>query len=195
MAEDFTAKLDFRGRVALVTGGASGIGFAVANQLAELGAQIAIADINSDGAETAAAKLAASGAEVMTAQVDVRDRDAVELMVDAIVRRFGKIDILVHSAGVGIERAFLDTSAEEWCRVIDIDLSGTFYCAQAAARRMAENGYGRIVTLSSRPNLSRACIRPKRAGPIGPVFPWIATVHRTRSLSPPSSLRASRQAM
>jgi NAD(P)-dependent dehydrogenase (short-subunit alcohol dehydrogenase family) len=149
MAEDFTAKLDFRGRVALVTGGASGIGFAVAKQLADLGAQIAIADINIEGAETAAAKLAASGAAVMTAQVDVRDRDAVELMVDAIVKRFGKIDILVHSAGVGIERAFLDTSAEEWRRVIDIDLSGTFYCAQAVARRMADNGYGRIITLSS----------------------------------------------
>jgi NAD(P)-dependent dehydrogenase (short-subunit alcohol dehydrogenase family) len=149
MEKGFKARLDFTGRVALVTGGASGIGFAVAKQLAELGARVAIADININGAETAGAKLIASGADVMTVKVDVRAPNEVEAMTDAIVNRFGKIDILVHSAGVGIERAFLDTSPEEWQRLIDIDLSGTFYCAQAAARRMIENGYGRIVTLSS----------------------------------------------
>ena len=70
-------------------------------------------------------------------------------MVEAVVAEFGKLDILVHSAGVGIERGFLETTPEEWQRLIDIDLSGTFYCAQAAARAMAENRYGRIVTLSS----------------------------------------------
>ena len=147
MNEPFSAKMDFSGRVALVTGGASGIGFAMARQLAELGAKIAIADLNLEGANDAAAKLA--DAEVFTVKVDVSDpADAVK-MVDAVVGHYGKLDILVHSAGVGVEKSFLETTQEEWRRLIDIDLSGTFYCAQAAARKMVENQYGRIVMLSS----------------------------------------------
>jgi NAD(P)-dependent dehydrogenase (short-subunit alcohol dehydrogenase family) len=139
--------MDFSGRVALVTGGASGIGFAVATQLAELGAKIAIADVNIDGARAAADKL--SNAAILAVQVDVQEPAEVVTMVDTVVDHFGKLDILVHSAGVGIEKSFLETTPEEWRRLIDIDLSGTFYCAQAAARKMVENQYGRIVLLSS----------------------------------------------
>ena len=139
--------MDFAGRTALVTGGASGIGFAVARQLAELGAKIAIADIDIDAAQAAASRL--PGAEVMVVQVDVRDPEDAANMVGAVVAKYGKLDILVHSAGVGIEKGFLETTAEEWQRLIDIDLSGTFYCAQAAARHMVDNGYGRIINLAS----------------------------------------------
>ncbi|NCF37996.1 MAG: SDR family oxidoreductase, partial [Gammaproteobacteria bacterium] len=130
-----------------VTGGASGIGFAVARQLAELGAKIAIADIDIDAAQAAASRL--PGAEVMVVQVDVRDPEDAANMIGAVVAKYGKLDILVHSAGVGIEKGFLETTAEEWQRLIDIDLSGTFYCAQAAARHMVDNGYGRIINLAS----------------------------------------------
>lgn len=147
MDKPFTARMNFDGRVALVTGGASGIGFAVARQLAELGAKIAIADINIDGAKDAASKL--NGAEVMAVEVDVRDPADAANMVDTVVAEYGKLDILVHSAGVGIEKSFLETTPEEWQRLIDIDLSGTFYCAQAAARHMVKNGYGRIINLAS----------------------------------------------
>jgi NAD(P)-dependent dehydrogenase (short-subunit alcohol dehydrogenase family) len=139
--------MDFAGRTALVTGGASGIGFAVARQLAELGAKIAIADIDIDAAQAAASRL--PGAEVMVVQVDVRDPEDAANMIGAVVAKYGKLDILVHSAGVGIEKGFLETTAEEWQRLIDIDLSGTFYCAQAAARHMVDNGYGRIINLAS----------------------------------------------
>lgn len=142
-----TANYDFTERVALITGGASGIGFAIARQLAELGTKIAIADLNLEGAKAAAAKL--TGAEVITLEVDVQNSDQTSSMVDTVVARFGKLDILVHSAGVGIEKRFLETTADEWRRLIDIDLSGTFYCAQAAARKMVENEYGRIVLLAS----------------------------------------------
>ena len=110
MVKPFSAKMKFDGRVALVTGGASGIGFAVARQLAELGAKIALADINMEGAEAAAARL--TGAEVMAIQVDVRDPADVTSMVDAVASHYGKLDILVHSAGVGIEKSFLETTAE-----------------------------------------------------------------------------------
>ena len=147
MTKPFSAKMDFSGRVALVTGGASGIGFAVASQLAELGASIAIADINIEGANIAADKL--SPALVFTTEVDVQNPTSATRMVDSVVEHYGKLDILVHSAGVGIEKSFLETTEEEWRRLIDIDLSGNFYCAQAAARKMVENQYGRIVMLSS----------------------------------------------
>jgi NAD(P)-dependent dehydrogenase (short-subunit alcohol dehydrogenase family) len=147
MDKPFSAQMNFAGRTALVTGGASGIGFAVARQLAELGARIAIADMNIEGAKRAASKL--DGAEVMAVKVDVSDPEDSANMVDTVVEKYGRLDILVHSAGVGIEKSFLETTAEEWQRLIDIDLSGTFYCAQAAARHMVENGYGRIVNLAS----------------------------------------------
>lgn len=147
MTDEFSARMDFRGRVALVTGGASGIGFAVARQLAALGAKIAIADTNIDGARVAAKKLGNAG--VITIKVDVSDSESVTAMVDEVVSHYGKLDILIHSAGVGIEKNFLDTTQEEWRRLIDIDLSGTFYCAQAAARQMVQHQYGRIVLLSS----------------------------------------------
>ncbi len=147
MSAGMSANYNFEGRVALVTGGASGIGFAVVQQLSELGAKIAVADLNFDAANSVATEVSCS--EAMAIKVDVQDPDDVSKMTNTVIAKYGKLDILVHSAGVGIEKPFLETTPEEWRRLIDIDLSGTFYCAQAAALRMVENGYGRIVSLSS----------------------------------------------
>lgn len=169
MHSQMAAQLDFTGRVALITGGASGIGKAVAGQLAGLGARLAIADRNIEGAEALASQLGSDRA--LALDVDVADPASVNAMVDAVTDRFGRLDILVHSAGVGIERGFLETTAEEWQRLIDIDLSGTFYCAQAAARKMVAQGYGRIVTLSSTAGLrggtGRAAYGAAKAGVVG----------------------------
>ena len=141
--------MSFSDRVAIVTGAASGIGREVATQLCEQGAKVMIADLNRDGADAVAAELTEAGGTARAMVVDVsQPGDAQQLAADT-VRQFGRIDILVHSAGVGIERSFLDTSPEEWRRVVDIDLSGTFYCCQAAAREMVDRRYGRIVTLAS----------------------------------------------
>jgi len=106
------AQLDFSNRVALITGGASGIGFAVATQLLELGASIAIADVNFKSATRAAEKLGIQG-NAIAIEVDVSDHEDCQSMVDTAVSALGKIDILVHCAGVGIEKSFLDTSPEE----------------------------------------------------------------------------------
>lgn len=164
-----SAQMDFSGRVALVSGGASGIGRAVARQLGELGAKLAVADRNYEGAEDVVAELGADNA--MAIAVDVADPDSANDMADAVTNRFGKLDILIHSAGVGIERGFLETTPEEWRRLIDIDLSGTFFCAQAAARKMMIGGYGRIVTLSSTAGLrggtGRAAYGAAKAGVVG----------------------------
>ncbi len=132
-----------------MTGGASGIGREVAAQLAARGASVALADINAEGAEREAARLAEEGLRAFAVAGDVSRPDQAEVIAARTVARFGGLDILIHSAGIGVERAFLDTTPEEWQRIIDIDLSGTFYMCQAAARRMMERGYGRIVTLSS----------------------------------------------
>ena len=169
MNDPMSAQMDFTGRVALITGGASGIGRAVTRQLSQLGARVAIADRNREGAEAVVAEL--GGDNAMAISVEVADPESANAMADVVTERFGKLDILVHSAGVGIERGFLETTPEEWRRLIDIDLSGTFYCAQAAARKMIAGRYGRIVTLSSTAGLrggtGRAAYGAAKAGVIG----------------------------
>jgi NAD(P)-dependent dehydrogenase (short-subunit alcohol dehydrogenase family) len=169
MNGQMSAQLDFTGRVALVTGGASGIGRAVATQLIGLGARVAIADRNTEGAEAVVKDLGADRATALT--LDAANPESANAIADAVMDRFGRLDILVHSAGVGIERSFLETTPEEWQRLIDIDLSGTFYCAQAAAKKMVPQGYGRIVTLSSTAGLrggtGRAAYGAAKAGVVG----------------------------
>ncbi|MBK7473578.1 MAG: SDR family oxidoreductase [Betaproteobacteria bacterium] len=139
----------FTDRTAVVTGAASGIGRAVAQRLAEEGARVAIADLDGARAETVANAIRASGATAIAVQVDVSRPDDAARLAAAVARQWGSVDILVHSAGVGVERTFLETTPEDWRRIIDIDLSGTFYTCQALARLMVERGYGRIVTLAS----------------------------------------------
>ena len=141
--------MDFTDRAAVVTGGASGIGRAVAQALAAHGAAVAVADLERKGAEEVAQALTADGARAVAVEIDVSRPEQAEAMIERTAAAFGGVDILIHSAGVGVERRFLDTTPEEWRRILDIDLSGTFYCGQAAARHMAARGYGRIVNLAS----------------------------------------------
>lgn len=137
--------MDFTGRTALVTGGASGIGREVARQLSAKGAAVAVADINLEGAEAVAAELN----KAIAVEIDVANEDQVNDGIAKTSRELGGLHILVHSAGIGVERDFLETSLEEWRHIIDVDLTGTFLTCQAAAREMVKGGYGRIVNLSS----------------------------------------------
>jgi len=134
----------FEGRCAIVTGGASGIGRAVADRLTAEGARVAVVDIDSARAATVAEDLGG-----VAIHADLSQPDDASRMVAEAAAQLGSVDILVHSAGVGMEQTFLETTPAEWRRLIDIDLSGTFYACQAAASVMAERGYGRIVTLAS----------------------------------------------
>jgi NAD(P)-dependent dehydrogenase (short-subunit alcohol dehydrogenase family) len=142
---------DFTERVAIVTGAARGIGFEIARQLLERGAAVQMADIDSDSLAQGAGQLreAFPDAPIGTFPVDVTRKAQVEELVANTVQTLGGLDLLAHSAGVGLEKDFLETTDEEWRRVIDIDLTGSFLCNQAAARVMVENGYGRIVNLAS----------------------------------------------
>jgi NAD(P)-dependent dehydrogenase (short-subunit alcohol dehydrogenase family) len=141
--------MDWTEQVAVVTGGASGIGQATARLLAAKGAHVVVADLQAGPAEAEADHLRAQGGRASSFTIDVARSEQADALVQDTMDRFGRIDILVHSAGVGMERPFLETTDEEWKRLIDIDLSGSFYVLRAVGRRMAEAGYGRIVTLSS----------------------------------------------
>jgi NAD(P)-dependent dehydrogenase (short-subunit alcohol dehydrogenase family) len=138
-------QIDLAGRTAIVTGAAQGIGRAIAERLASSGADVWIWDIDLEAAgATARAMDAAAQA------VDVADSDAVEAAVNTIISKRGAIDILVNNAGIsGANAPVQEYPVEEWRRVVDIDLSGTFYCCRAVVPHMIAAGSGRIVNVAS----------------------------------------------
>jgi 3-oxoacyl-[acyl-carrier protein] reductase len=139
-----------QGKIALITGGARGIGFAIASALAREGAVIAIADINVQGANAAAGKLKETGAQAHGFAVNVADARSVEGMLKDIVTQLGRVDILINNAGVGGNTPFLETTLENWNRIISINLTGAFIVAQACAKQMVAQGQGgKIINIAS----------------------------------------------
>ena len=134
-------KLD--GRVAIVTGGAQGIGKAIADKLADEGAAVVVADLDGDGAERAAPE---GGAGM---QVDISSEDDVRRLVDDTVSRFGTLDVLVNNAAIVPFTAWDDVDFAEWRRIMAVNLDGTFLCCHHAQKPMREAGYGRIVNIVS----------------------------------------------
>jgi len=138
---------DLNGQVAVITGGAQGIGLAVAARMVASGATVVLWDQDGALAQEAAAKL---GAGHIGMQLDVTDFDACIARAAEVVAKLGKIDILVASAGIAGKNAVVaEYEVEEWRRVIDINLNGVFYCCRAVLPNMIENGYGRIVNIAS----------------------------------------------
>ena len=135
------------GRVALVTGAARGIGFATAERLAQEGAKVCLTDVA--GTEEAADRLADGVLDVFGARLDVTEGDQVEAMVGEVVARYGRLDILVNNAGVTRDNFLYKMSDADWKTVLDVHLTGAFLCSRAAQGPMVENGYGRIVNVSS----------------------------------------------
>lgn len=137
------------GRVALITGGASGLGLATARRLLRDGARVALADVSPDALRQAQDALDPQQERVRTYAADVRDAAAVDAMVERAHADFGAIDILVNSAGISYQGSILDTPPEAWERVLAINLTGSYLATQAVARRMVARRYGRIVFLAS----------------------------------------------
>ena len=138
------------GRVALITGGARGIGAATAARLAEDGALIAIGDLDGDGAEETATRIAAEhGVRAIGFKANVAAASEVERMVEEIVLRLGSLDILVNNAGITRDNLIHKMTEEDWDMVAAVHLKGAFLCARAAQREMVKRGWGRIVNLSS----------------------------------------------
>ena len=130
------------GQVAVVTGAGRGIGKAIALRFAGEGARVGVFDVDGESADATAREL---GRDAFSAALDVGDPAAVAAAFDALDR----LDVLVNNAGIETRAPFLEITSEDWRRQVDVNLSGTFYCTQAAARVMASRSYGRIVSITS----------------------------------------------
>ncbi|MEM7596580.1 MAG: SDR family NAD(P)-dependent oxidoreductase [Pseudomonadota bacterium] len=137
-----------RQRRALITGGTGGVGAAVAQDLAGAGFHVVITDMDAQACDTLAKEISQAGGSAEGAALDVTDRAAVEALF-ARQDDKGGIDTLVTSAAIVKAAPILDFDPEDWNRILDVNLTGTFHCCQAAGRRMAEAGFGRIITISS----------------------------------------------
>lgn len=143
------ANYDLTGQVALVTGGATGIGRAMAEALAKAGAKVWLASRDGAAITQAVDELRGAGLTAEGRPLDVTDRGQVERLTESIVTQEGKIDILINSAGVMIKHALLEMPEAVWDQVVGVNLKGTFLCTQAVARGMIARGYGRIIHFSS----------------------------------------------
>jgi NAD(P)-dependent dehydrogenase (short-subunit alcohol dehydrogenase family) len=141
--------LAITGQVAVVTGAARGIGFAIAQALGQCGARVAIADLDGTAASIAAGQLRELGIEAIGVAVDVADESQVLAMVDTVEEALGGVDILVNNAGIVSTGPLLDVSAAEWNRVMAIDLTSVFFCAKAVLPGMMARRAGRIINIAS----------------------------------------------
>jgi NAD(P)-dependent dehydrogenase (short-subunit alcohol dehydrogenase family) len=146
---DYRALFDLSGRVALVVGGGSGIGQAGAEGLGAHGAHVCVADITAADAEGVAARIEAAGGKAGALAIDVRDTGAVERMVAAVLQEYGGLDVLLMTPAVNLRKRLLDYTDEEFDRVIELNLKGTFRVARACARVMAERKRGSIILMAS----------------------------------------------
>jgi 3-oxoacyl-[acyl-carrier protein] reductase len=160
----------FGQRVALVTGGAGGIGAVVSRQLAMRGATVVVADLALDTAEATAGDLRDKGLTAVAAGLDVTSSEAVDQAVAEITDAHGSLDILVNCAGFPVDRPLTKMTDDEWRTVLDVCLFGTFATCRAVAPGMIERKYGRIVNISSRAylgNPGQANYSAAKAGVIG----------------------------
>src|SRR3989344_4851280 len=140
---------DLTGKVALVTGASSGIGRSIAQTLSHQGAKVAVAARRMEKLDELVSQLKADGKEALALKMDVTSKNDISTGIAQTVATFGRLDILVNNAGVAEFAAFLDMTEEQWDKTLDTNLKGYFLVAQAAAREMAKNKWGRIVNIAS----------------------------------------------
>jgi len=138
------------GQIAVVTGAGSGIGSGIARKLGSMGAHVWVTDINEDNAAKVTAEIVESGGKASTYRLDVTDSQAVTQFFQMVDQECGRVDILVNNAGIsGNMSLVINMTDEEWKRLFDIHVHGSFYCLREAAKLMIRNKYGRIVNMSS----------------------------------------------
>jgi 2-hydroxycyclohexanecarboxyl-CoA dehydrogenase len=137
-------------RVAIITGGARGIGKGIALKFASEGCAVVVADLLEAEARKTASEISGKGGKSLAVNCDVSDTAQVKLLIETAIRKFGKVDILVNNAAFGPPmRSFLDIPEKEWDKTISVNLKGVFLCCQAVLPHMKERGYGKIVNISS----------------------------------------------
>ena len=142
-------QFDLQGQVAVVTGASKGIGYGLARALAHAGARVAVAARDMDALQGLADEIRAEGGEALPVYLDVRDVSRIREVMQGVKDHFGQLDILVNNAGLGANHAAVDVTEDDWDTMMDVNLKGLFFCAQAAGRIMLERGYGRIINMSS----------------------------------------------
>jgi 3-oxoacyl-[acyl-carrier protein] reductase len=143
-------RIDLTGRIALVTGASRGIGRAIAERLGAAGATVCINYRQQhDRAKETLQALEAAGAHAFLYQADVSDRAQAKALVEAVIERCGRLDVLVNNAGIIKEGLFVEMSNDEWAAVMSTNLDGVYHCAHLAARAMLSRGWGRIINVSS----------------------------------------------
>src|SRR5688572_26700254 len=148
--DDYQRLFDLAPKVTIVTGAARGLGRELCRGLGALGARVVAADRDLEGARATAAEVAARGGEAAATHVDVAEGASCEALVAFAVGRFGRVDVLVNNAAVDAIEPALSASPENWARVLDVNLTGAFRCAQLVAARLVEQGSGgSIVNISS----------------------------------------------
>jgi 3-oxoacyl-[acyl-carrier protein] reductase len=141
--------MEFKGQAALVTGGARGIGKAIAEALAAKGVNVAVADIDEGAAQETAKEIEASGVKAISFKMDVSNADDVARVVSGVKEGLGKLDILINNAGITRDGLLMRMKEEDWDSVININLKSVFLCTKEAVKVMAKQRYGRIVNIAS----------------------------------------------
>jgi len=159
------------GKVALITGGAQGIGKAIALLLARNGADIVVTDVNLERAEETSGEIQALGRKGMALKADVSRLAEVEALVQTVVEKFGRIDILVNNAGIARDKLILRMTEEDWDAVLGVNLKGTFNCTKAVIKHMSKQRSGKVVNIASvggeMGNAGQANYSASKAGVIG----------------------------
>jgi 3-oxoacyl-[acyl-carrier protein] reductase len=156
--------------VAIITGAGRGIGSEIARRFAAEGARVVVADLDETSAQGVAGEISAVGQSAIGLHVDVTESASVQRVMQETIARYGRIDVLINNAGIGLNKPFLTTTLEEWEIQLRVNLTGQFLCGQAAARIMAKQGAGRIVNVASisgqRGGQGRAAYGAAKAGVI-----------------------------
>jgi NAD(P)-dependent dehydrogenase (short-subunit alcohol dehydrogenase family) len=158
------ALFDLSGRVAIVSGGSMGLGRQMADGLAEMGANLVLCARKKERCETAAEELRSRGVEALALACDVKDGTAIQAVVDATLAKFGRIDVLVNNAGTSWGAPIEDMTLEQWSKVLDTNLTGTFLFCQAVGKAMIAQKSGKVINIASVAGLGGASAEMQAIG-------------------------------
>ena len=139
----------FDNQVAVVTGAAKGIGWGIATVFAKQGAKVVVVDWDADAGERTAAEIRHEGGDAIFVKCDVSNEEQVKAMIQAALDKYGRLDVLVNNAGIGVYKSVLDATSEDWDRALAVNLKGQFLCSKYAIPHMQKQGKGAIVNISS----------------------------------------------